>query len=123
MKLHYFVFRIKKTYKKIDEMSNILNYYMSEQWIFRNKNTRTLWKQLNSTDRKLFEFSMESFNWVSYFYTFVRGTRTYLLKDSLETVNHAKRKYKMFKYVHYTIVTVVSLLFIQVFLWVLCLIL
>jgi hypothetical protein len=42
--------------------------------------------KLNKKDRELFEFSMQNFNWDSYFYTYVRGARAYILKDPLSTL-------------------------------------
>ena len=39
----------------------------------------------SSQNRELFGFDMKNFDWRTYFGTYIKGIRVYLLKDGLET--------------------------------------
>lgn len=93
--------RLLKGYKKINKFADVISYFSSRQWKFRNDNTQSLWKSLPATDREQFEFNMADLNWDEYFYSYVRGMRVYLLKDPLETVPQGRIKMMKLKIAHY----------------------
>ncbi|XP_076687278.1 fatty acyl-CoA reductase wat-like isoform X2 [Andrena cerasifolii] len=113
-------------YKKIEKLSSVMNYFSTQEWNFSDDNVQKLWQELNSTDQRIFKFNMKNLDWNEFFYCSIRGIRMYLLKDPLDTVETASRKYKKLKIAHYTIMTLVSLLMVWVtvhflsFLWSLC---
>ncbi|CAK9831421.1 Fatty acyl-CoA reductase 1 [Anthophora retusa] len=96
------------------------------QWRFKNDNVLKLWKKMNSVDQQNFCFHMSTINWDDYFFLHVRGLRTYMLNDPLDTVEVARKQYLKLRIVHYTIITVASLLFLSMlvffvsYLWSLC---
>lgn len=63
---------------------------------------------MKKKDRELFEFSMHRFNWDSYFHYYVRGARTYLLKDPLTTLAKGRVKYYQLMAMHYLLLTVLG---------------
>ncbi|KAK4877842.1 hypothetical protein RN001_010348 [Aquatica leii] len=77
--------QLVKSYEKISKFLNVLSFFSTRQWIFHNIKTQELWNGLNEFDKKLYNFDVGSLNWNSFFYTFVRGGRQYLLKDSIKT--------------------------------------
>lgn len=79
-----------KGYQKLNKFAAVIAYFATQEWEFKNDNVQALWQRLNKTDKELFEFSMKLLNWDSYFYTYVRGARIYLLKDPLETIPKGK---------------------------------
>ncbi|XP_025834256.1 fatty acyl-CoA reductase wat-like [Agrilus planipennis] len=105
-----------KGYQKIEKFLNVISYFATRTWLFRNKNTRNLWTKLNEEDQKLFMFDMGRFEWDSYFYTYIRGGRVYLLKDPLDTIPQGRVKYYKLKLAHYTLVTVLALIFLKLIL-------
>lgn len=83
-------------YKKIHKFSLLLSYFSLREWKMHNENLQTLWNGLSEKDKEIFEFSMapQNFNWNSYISILGGGVRLYLLKDKMETIPAAKRKYK-----------------------------
>ncbi|CAH0548643.1 unnamed protein product [Brassicogethes aeneus] len=103
--------QLVKGYQKINKFSNVISYFTMREWNFKNNNIQNLWKKMNTSDRKLFEFSMKDLSWDAYFYTYVRGARVYLLKDPLDTVSKGQIKYYKLKVAHYALCTVLFYLF------------
>lgn len=96
-------------YKKIYKFSNVIHYFSTRQWTFRNDNVAKLWEKMNAVDRKIFFFDMKSLDWDHYFFLHVRGLRVYMLNDPLDTLEESKAKYRKLFWVHYSLVTVVLL--------------
>lgn len=105
-----------KVYKKIKKLMDVLSYFSLREFNFSNKNVQTLWTKLNDTDKQLFEFNMDLFDFEADTQSYIEGLRIYLLKDPLETVPAGIRKYKKLRIAHYTVVTLVSLLLFKL-LW------
>ncbi|XP_044261424.1 fatty acyl-CoA reductase wat-like [Tribolium madens] len=95
-----------KGYQKINKFADVISYFSSREWKFTNSNVQSLWKKMGKRDKELFEFSMKNFNWDSYFYTYVRGARAYLLKDPLTTLPEGRVKYYKLMVLHYVLMTV-----------------
>ncbi|KAB0791210.1 hypothetical protein PPYR_03010 [Photinus pyralis] len=93
-------------YKKIKENIHTLSYFTIRQWNFVNTNTRTLWMSLSDEDKSLFQFNMNSFSWNSYIYSYVYGTRLYLLKEKVETLPQARKRLFRLKVIHYLVVVI-----------------
>ncbi|RZC36696.1 fatty acyl-CoA reductase -like, partial [Asbolus verrucosus] len=95
-----------KGYQKINKFAEVIAYFSCREWTFTNNNVQALWQRLNKRDKELFEFSMKHFNWDSYFYTYVRGARAYLLKDPMSTLREGRIKYYKLMALHYTLILV-----------------
>lgn len=95
-----------KAYRKINKFIDVIAYFATQQWFFQNKNTQELWSRLNEEDQKLFGFNMATVDWDLYFYTYVRGARVYLFKDSLDTLPEGEKKYFRLKVAHYSVMAV-----------------
>lgn len=92
----------------------MIAYFATRDWSFKNDNVQNLWKQLKPRDKELFEFSMKNFDWDQYFHTYTRGCRVYLLKDPLDTIPEGKIKYRKLQIAHYTLLTLVCILFYKI---------
>lgn len=99
-------FRLVKGYKKIDKFLDVLAYFGVNEWNFRNENTQELYKRLSKEDQSLYDFNIANFDWESYFPSYTKGARLYLVKDTEDTIPSARRKYRMFQIAHYLLVTV-----------------
>lgn len=95
-----------KGYQKIDKFLNVLTYFSTRQWTFKNKNTQSLFTKLELQDQKLFNFDLSKFDWDAYIYNYVRGGRMYLLKDPLDTIPEGRKKYLKLKVAHYILLTI-----------------
>ncbi|XP_076672854.1 fatty acyl-CoA reductase wat-like isoform X1 [Andrena cerasifolii] len=114
------------TYKKIQKFTNVLHHFSIQEWNFSDDNVQKLWQGLNSTDQGIFKFNIKNLDWNDYFYGNIRGIRMYLIKESPNTVEAARRRYQKLKIAHYTLITLTFLLMLWVtvhflsFLWSLC---
>ncbi|KAF2881898.1 hypothetical protein ILUMI_24279 [Ignelater luminosus] len=108
-----------KGYKKIDKFLRVLAYFATQEWHFQNKNTQALWRKLNETDKKSFEFSLDLLDWDAFFSTYARGGRVYLCKDPMESLPQGRIKYRNLQIAHYTLCMVLLFIFVRfiIFLW------
>lgn len=86
--------RLLKTYKKIHKFANVISFFCTNEWEFTNPNVQQLWSNLNSEDKKLFYFDMETLDWEEYITEYMTGMRVYLFKDELSTAAAARKKWK-----------------------------
>ncbi|KAG7295498.1 hypothetical protein JYU34_021705 [Plutella xylostella] len=107
---------LKKAYTKISKFSEVLSYFSTKEWKFYNNNVQNLYKELNEADKHIFDFDMSGVEWNEYFNTYVRGIRTYLLKDPIETVPQGITKHYRLKYIHYFVCTVLGFIVLRL-LW------
>lgn len=99
-----------KTYKKIHKYSNVIAYFSTQQWRFKNDRVMNLWNRLSPVDKRLFYFNMEDHDWDEYISYYMRGCRVYIANDPLETVERGQKRYKRLKIAHFTMLTVLGLL-------------
>ncbi|GBP83317.1 Fatty acyl-CoA reductase wat [Eumeta japonica] len=90
-----------QAYRKIHKFSEVITYFSTQEWKFENANTKQLYETMRPADRDAFNFDLTRLTWSEYFSTYVKGVRTYLMKDPVETIPGATRKYYMFKCLHY----------------------
>nr|XP_032525853.1 fatty acyl-CoA reductase wat-like isoform X1 [Danaus plexippus plexippus] len=92
---------LRKAYTKIEKFSAVIGYFALRQWKFHNNNTQGLFKEMCGVDREMFDFDIGSLDWNEYHKSYVTGVRQYLLKDPLETIPQAKKKFMRLKFLHY----------------------
>ncbi|KAL3271474.1 hypothetical protein HHI36_021959 [Cryptolaemus montrouzieri] len=99
-----------KGYRKIHKFMNVISYFAMREWKFHNKNVQKLWQKMSLEDQRLFQFSMNNFDWDNYFRYYTKGLRVYLLKDPLDTVPKGRIKYWKLFFAHYTVLAVLLFL-------------
>ncbi|KAF5291768.1 hypothetical protein FQA39_LY14256 [Lamprigera yunnana] len=99
-----------KEYKKMGEFLILTSYFATKQWIFDDANTQILWNNLNETDQALYPFDVAKLDWNSFFKSSILGCRTYITKDTMDTVPEGHKKIFILKISHYTLVTVITLI-------------
>ncbi|XP_044764594.1 uncharacterized protein LOC123321154 [Coccinella septempunctata] len=99
-----------KGYEKLNKFTNVITYFSTREWKFKNDNLQALWRKLEPEDRRLYPFSMKNFDWTNYVYFYVRGIRVYLLKDPLDTVPKGKTKFWLLTILHFTVVALLGAL-------------
>ncbi|GFG33605.1 hypothetical protein Cfor_03159 [Coptotermes formosanus] len=80
--------------RRIQGGLDILQYYTTKQWVFRNENLKTLPQGLTEEDKQTFYTDIKVVDWDDYIKNFVLGTRRYLLKDDPATLPKARRRLK-----------------------------
>ncbi|CAH0713000.1 unnamed protein product, partial [Brenthis ino] len=99
---------LKKAYQKIGKFSKVISFFAIREWKFHNKNTLQLIKELDDTDRHIFNLDIESLKWSEYYKDYIKGVRLYLLKDPLETIPQAQKKHYKLLCVHYFLVSLLA---------------
>lgn len=88
-------------YMRSHKLNMLVYFFVLNEWKVDNKNIQDLWNGLSTKDKEIFEFSMapNNFNWNRYLQLLGPGLRLYLLKDKLDTVPDARKKFKRFVHI------------------------
>lgn len=76
----------------------ILQYYTTKQWEFRNDRIRELQHELNSSDKDEFFMDPADLKWEDYLIRYILGIRLHYLKDDPSTLPRAR---KVMNYLYY----------------------
>ena len=77
------------------QYTKMVKYFGEQDWLFHDRNVRSLLEQLTPIDRDIFYFDIKQLNWASYLERFVRGLRQYILRDDATTLPKARECYKV----------------------------
>lgn len=83
---------------RINAGVDILYYYTTKQWIFRNERMKEVHRALNSSDQDEFFMEVDQLSWDDYLVTYILGIRQHYLKDDPSTLPRAR---KVLKYMYY----------------------
>jgi alcohol-forming fatty acyl-CoA reductase len=82
-----------KLYAKIDQFSDVLSYFTTRQWDFSDTNVQGLHNECIEADKALFPLNIADLQWDSYLKSYMLGLRLHLLKEPLDNLTVARRKY------------------------------
>nr|QGV11518.1 FAR6 [Tetrastichus brontispae] len=80
-----------KVQARVNYGMNLVYYYTTKKWIFKNENLKALRENLNPEDRKTFFMDIKVIEWNRYLLTYILATRKYCLKDDPSTLPRARR--------------------------------
>ncbi|XP_045467832.1 fatty acyl-CoA reductase wat-like isoform X2 [Harmonia axyridis] len=89
-----------KMYRKIHKLSHVVSFFCLREWTFSGNNIVKLWNKLDDAERKLFFFDMKSLDLWAYYKNYLLGIRKYIMKDSLVSLEAARRKQRIFSVLH-----------------------
>uniref|UniRef100_A0A1B0CS62 Fatty acyl-CoA reductase n=1 Tax=Lutzomyia longipalpis TaxID=7200 RepID=A0A1B0CS62_LUTLO len=84
-----------KILTKYNDAMNECRFFSTRQWSFQNGNVKELINSMNSDDQKRFNINLCKFSWDKYIENYVLGFRTYLLKQSIESLPQSRQKTRM----------------------------
>lgn len=96
-------FSLLKIYKKINKFSDVIAYFGTRSWDFKNNNVQTLWRSLDPKDKELFFFDISQLDWDKYFYSYIRGVRQYLVKEDPSTIPQGLKKLRRYVVLMFTV--------------------
>ncbi|XP_055610967.1 fatty acyl-CoA reductase wat-like [Uranotaenia lowii] len=102
--------RVVFLYRKIQQFTDVLQFFTNNQWWFRNENMRKVYDSMSVEDKEFFPSDVKKIDWHDFFYIYVMGLRKYVMKENLENLKEAKRKMVLLCIMHYTLLTVLYLL-------------
>lgn len=92
----HFSSRLLKLYNKFHELSYLSGNFTRVQLKYTNERWNELERKLTTKDRELFFSDIKDVVWDTYFRTYILGIRTCLLKDPIETLPEARRKWRRY---------------------------
>jgi fatty acyl-CoA reductase len=71
--------------------SILVKYFTQREWMYHDRNLRSLLARLTPEDRGIFNFDIKQVNWNEYLESCVEGLRQYILKDQINTLPIARK--------------------------------
>lgn len=78
--------------RKIGNAVRALGYFTTREWTFENRRVQDLWKRLTPEDRIIFPFDIRNVDWDYHSVRMVKGIRKYLVDESDENLEEARRR-------------------------------
>ncbi|XP_073965495.1 putative fatty acyl-CoA reductase CG5065 isoform X1 [Choristoneura fumiferana] len=88
-----------KVQKRISHGLNVLQYYTTKDWNFRNKNFTSLRSRISSADDQMFYTDVSGIDIKQYMKDYVLGLREYCCKEDPGNLERARRLHKIRYYV------------------------
>lgn len=93
MVLNYFS-RIKKIYSKLDKMTNILTFFLMNEWDIKNDNVLEIWNKLSEEEKRVFNFDINTISLENYLTNLLTGLKKFILKEDMSKVDYHTKRYK-----------------------------
>ncbi|XP_045770374.1 fatty acyl-CoA reductase 1-like [Maniola jurtina] len=97
-----FMVRIEKRLRKGTEL---LQYYTSRTWVFKNDYFQSLKNQINEKENEIFYTDLSKIDNAEYLKNYHLGVRKFIAKEDLSTLPQARRHMKRLYYLHMTLKT------------------
>lgn len=75
---------------------NVIEYFSMREWFYQLDNINSVWIEMNDRDKEIFYFDMRKIDWDQFLEHYFRGIRQYLLKDPLDTVPEALKRWNRY---------------------------
>lgn len=88
------IVRLLKLQRKVYVANNALSFFLLNDFKFDNTKVRIIVDKLNDDNQKVFSFRWREVDLVEYFKNALIGGKIYLLNESMDNLEEAKRHYK-----------------------------
>ncbi|XP_058825901.1 fatty acyl-CoA reductase wat-like [Topomyia yanbarensis] len=92
--------RVLFLYRKARQFSDVLTFFCLHEWIFHNDKMRMVHDSMSQQDRDFFPANVKNLKWGDFFRTYVLGVRKYIIRESLDNLEQAKKKFFKLKIAH-----------------------
>ncbi|XP_044764595.1 fatty acyl-CoA reductase wat-like [Coccinella septempunctata] len=103
-----------KGYQKIKKFLDVISYFARRNWAFGVVNVKKLLKKMSPEDRDMFNFDLHSLDMNEIVRHGILGGRVYLVKDPLDTLPQARRKYMALRVAHYALIGFILLILFKI---------
>ncbi|KAJ8961661.1 hypothetical protein NQ318_021259, partial [Aromia moschata] len=86
--------KTKRLYAKLDKTSDVLRYFLLNEWDIDNENVLNLWQKLNDNDKAAFNFDINTIDVNTYFKNLIIGLKKYILKEDMTKAKFHRQRYK-----------------------------
>lgn len=108
-----------RAYKKIHKFSNVIAFFCTNEWEFRNENVQKMWNEISEIDRRLFPFNMKDMNWEDLNSTICLGFKMYLLKENYSSILEGRKRHFRLRILQYTLRGLVIFFALRLLCWIL----
>ncbi|XP_049768063.1 putative fatty acyl-CoA reductase CG5065 [Schistocerca cancellata] len=95
-------------YSRVHAVMQALEKFATREWTFKDDNMVAMLGRLGEADRKLFPCDIVDVDLEWHHKNCVRGLRLYILNESFDNLEAAKKKYFWLTVLHYTVITIMS---------------
>ncbi|XP_064076102.1 fatty acyl-CoA reductase wat-like [Vanessa tameamea] len=95
--------RLFKVYKLVDTLSAVFEFFFTNDWVFHDANTLSLYNKLSDTDKLLYNFDMASVDCSKKMFVFCYGVKRYIIQEDDADMEYASKKQFWLRVAHYTI--------------------
>ncbi|XP_053687064.1 fatty acyl-CoA reductase wat-like [Sabethes cyaneus] len=92
--------RVLKLYRKVHKFSEVLSFFTNNEWDFRNDHYHTVIGHMTEDDHRYFPCDVKKIDWTEFLVNNLKGIRLYIMKESWDTLEDAKKKYRRQKMAH-----------------------
>lgn len=96
-------------YRKVQQFADALEFFTTNQWTFKNTRMRKVYESMSEDDKECFPADIKLVKWADFMHIYVLGLRKYILKENLNNLDQALKKFRILKLAHYTVKTVAYL--------------
>lgn len=87
---------MKKLYVKLEKISDVLCYFLINEWDIDNENVLRLWEKLKENDKISFNFDISTIDIDDYFKNLLIGLKKYILKEDMTKSKLHTKRYKRY---------------------------
>ncbi|XP_013191884.2 putative fatty acyl-CoA reductase CG5065 [Amyelois transitella] len=87
-----------KIQKRVNYGLEVLQYYTTKEWHFKNDNFLALRKKVSVEDDETFYTDLNEIDWMEYIGFYIKGAREFCMKEDPATIPQAKRLQKQLYY-------------------------
>lgn len=87
------------TNHKITKFYDLLAYFGTNNWGFKDDNVLDLWQQLSVEDKTIYPFDIAGMDWDQHAQNHILGLRVHVVKDPIESLTKARRRMLRYAFV------------------------
>ncbi|KAG5878050.1 hypothetical protein JTB14_021203 [Gonioctena quinquepunctata] len=92
---------------KIYNNSSQLKFFTVGEWTYQSVNILNLTEKMADKDKELFFCNLRKLDWDEYLWYYPRGIRTYLVRESFDNVQDARKKIRRLYWIHQITKTII----------------
>jgi len=103
--------------EKMHKAQKAIEYFATNEWNWSNDNVESLNKELTEVDKKTFNFDLSTLNWPDFIADYVKGTRQFVFKEDLSTLDQAREHADKMFWVEKCLQVLLFIVFVKLLTW------
>jgi len=103
--------------QKMHKAQKVVEYFALHEWKWAHDNVEKLHTELTEVDKKCYNFEVRNLNWAEYMVDYVLGTRQYIFKEDLSTLEEARKHQNKMYWIEKCFQIIFLALFVKFLCW------